>query len=139
MTRVFDNDDPGDLTEYLRDVRKVTPAIIREVISLACWRVQVMAASGTRTRIAQLIEAKAWTDVALALIDLELPQWRLRRMVYDGGEWYCALSRQPELPERLDHPIQANHPELPLAILTALINARSTRGSSGKPSVPSVP
>jgi hypothetical protein len=38
-------------------------------------------------------------------------QWRLRRMVYDGGEWYCALSRQPELPEWLDHPIQANHPE----------------------------
>jgi hypothetical protein len=137
MPRVFDNDGLGHLTEYLRDVHKVTPAIIRGVINLACWHVPVMAARGTRTRIAQLIEANAWTDLALALIDLELPQWRLKWMVYDGGEWYCALSRQPELPEWLDHLIQANHSELPLAILTALI--RSTPGSPAKPSVHLVP
>jgi hypothetical protein len=58
MTRVFDNDDFVPLSEHLRDVRKITPAIIREVIDLACWRLRVMAAGGTRTRITQLIEAK---------------------------------------------------------------------------------
>jgi hypothetical protein len=73
------------------------------------------------------------------LINLELPQWRLRRIAYDGGEWYRALSRQPELPESLDDPVHANHSELPLAMLIALVNARRMTGSSGKPSVPSVP
>ncbi len=139
MTRVFNNRDLDPLGNYLRDVRKITPAIIKEVINLACWRLPVMAASGTRIRIAQLIQANAWTDLALALIDLELPQWRLRRITYDGGEWYCALSRQPEPPEWIDHPIHANHSELPLAILIALVNARRMTWSSEKPSVPSVP
>jgi hypothetical protein len=46
-------------------------------------------------------------DVALALIELELPLWHLRRIVYDGGEWYCALTRYAEPPEWLDHPVQA--------------------------------
>src|SRR5690348_5787668 len=44
-------------------------------------------------RLAQLIESRAWTDAALALIDLELPFWQVRRLAYDDGEWYCALSR----------------------------------------------
>jgi hypothetical protein len=34
--------------------------------------------SGKATRVRQLIAAEAWTDAALALIELELPQWKLR-------------------------------------------------------------
>jgi len=30
-----------------------------------------------------LIGSEAWTDSALALIDLELPQWQVRRIAYD--------------------------------------------------------
>jgi len=52
--------------------------------------------------IERLIRPRPWTTPALALVDLELPQWQVRRIAYDEGEWYCALSRARELPDWLD-------------------------------------
>ena len=89
-------------------------------------------------RIARLIEAEAWTDAALALIDLELPQWQVRRIAYDEGEWHCALSRQCELPDWLDESIEARHADLPLAILGAFDEAYAAAPST-RTSVPAVP
>jgi len=43
-------------------------------------------------RIDQLIEARAWNDAALALVELELPAWKLRRLVYEDGEWPARFS-----------------------------------------------
>jgi len=77
------------------------------------------AASAARLR--QLIEAGALTEAAFALIDLELPQWKLRRITYDGGEWHCAMSRERELPEWLDEAVEARHASLTLAILSVYI------------------
>jgi hypothetical protein len=71
-----------------------------------------------------LIEAGAWTDAALAVIALELPDWQLRRLEYDGGQWFCALSRGPNLPAMLDDTADANHELMPLAILRAFFQAR---------------
>ena len=63
----------------------------------------------TAARIDQLIEARAWNDAALALVELELPAWKLRRLVYEDGEWHCSLSRQPNLPVALDDTATASH------------------------------
>jgi len=58
---------------------------------------RIIAIDPLRTRTAdqcdELIPIKPGTDAALALIDLELPQWQVRRIAYDAGEWHCALSR----------------------------------------------
>jgi hypothetical protein len=92
-------------------------------------------------RIHALVEAGAWTDAALALLDLELPRWTLRRLVYEDGEWRCCLGRQWPLPEWLDDTVEAGHPVLPLAILDALIEARAaapTSASDARRSVPSI-
>jgi hypothetical protein len=86
-----------------------------------------------------LIAAAAWTEAALALIDLELPQWQLRRIAYDSGEWYCALSRERELPDWLDQSIEARHPDLALAILSAFVDAQRTVAPRTRTSVPLVP
>jgi len=83
-----------------------------------------MKRAGKAARIAQLIEAGAWDDAALALIELELPAWKLRRLVYEDGEWFCALSRQPNLPVALDDTVDASHEVLSLAILSAFVEAR---------------
>jgi hypothetical protein len=92
------------------------------------------------SRIERLIESGAWTDAALALLELELPQWRLRRLSYDDGEWHCALSRQRELPDWLDdRSIEAHHADLALAILGAFVDARRQYAPSSKTSVPAVP
>ena len=89
--------------------------------------------------IERLIQSHAWTDAALALIDLELPQWQVRRLAYDDGEWYCALSRQRELPDWLDQSIETRHADLALAILSAFVEARRVSTSAPRTGVPTVP
>ena len=71
-----------------------------------------------------MIEARAWTDAALALIELEVPARTLRRLVCEGGEWICSLSRQPNPPAALDDTIDAVHEVMPLAILLVFLQAR---------------
>lgn len=77
----------------------------------------------TPEEITKLISARAWTDAGLALIADKLPKWKLRRLVYDEGQWHCALSLQPDLPEWLDDAIETSHWDLSLAILSAFVEA----------------
>jgi hypothetical protein len=72
------------------------------------------------------------------LLDRELPQWQVRRLAYDDGEWYCALSRQRELPDWLDRSVETHHADLALAILSALVEARRITANSSPSSVASV-
>ncbi|HEY0218939.1 MAG TPA: hypothetical protein VGC26_04105, partial [Afipia sp.] len=62
-----------------------------------------------------------WTDAALTLLAVELPAWRLRRMIYDEGEWHCAISHQRELPEWLDDSIETHHENLATAVIKAVL------------------
>jgi hypothetical protein len=127
------HEEPLDALEtQLRRTHALTPDLISNVI--AGTRFPAMKRAGKAARIEQLIEAGAWSDAALALIELELPAWKLRRLVYEDGKWYCSLSRQPNLPVALDDTATASHKVLPLAILSALVEAHRrmsvTRGIS---------
>jgi len=84
----------GRLEARLRRAQAPTAELISDVIAEACV---CFAARGgaAKLRIHRLIESGAWTDAALALLELELPQWKLRRIVYEDREWHCALSRHP--------------------------------------------
>ena len=75
-------------------------------------------------RLEEFIRSGAWTDAALCLLALEAPQWRIRQIVHDDGEWHCMLSRVRELPDWLDQPAEARHGDLCLAILSALVDAK---------------
>ena len=86
---------------------EVDARLMTEVIGTACRRYPSLGQSEKTARVEQLIRSGAWTDAALALIDLELPFWQVRRLAYDDGEWYCALSRERELPDWLDQSIEA--------------------------------
>src|SRR6267378_3757285 len=125
--------------DRLRDAPAATAGLIWEVIGETCRRFPSMGHSEKTTRIERLIQTGAWTDAALALIDLELPQWQVRRIAYDEGEWYCALSRERELPDWLDQSIEARHPDLSLAILSAFVDAQRVAAPSSRTSVPMVP
>jgi hypothetical protein len=117
----------------------VTPELVAEIIDLACRRLPSLGQSDKTSRIERLIDARAWTDMALALIDVELPLWRIRRIAYDAGEWHCALSRQCGLPDWLDEAIECRHADLTLAILCALAEAEAVVAASSRPSVPLSP
>jgi hypothetical protein len=138
MTDTLEYSEFGGLDDRLRDATGASVALFEEVIETACRRFPSIGQSAKTARIEQLIQSGAWTDAALALIDLELPLWQVRRIAYDEGEWHCALSRQRELPDWLDQSIEARHQDLALAILSAFTEARRISAPSTRPSVPSV-
>jgi len=130
--------DSRELSDRLRDADAATADLVAEIIGETCRRFPSAGQSEKTTRIERLIQTGAWTDAALALIDLELPQWQVRRIAYDEGEWYCALSRERELPDWLDRSIEAHHANLPLAILSAFVDAQRINTPKSRTSVPIV-
>ena len=108
----------------IRDADAVTAELLSEVIREVCSRLPSVRRTKDLQRIEQYIQSGAWTDAVLALLALELPQWQVRRLVYDAGEWHCALSRQRELPDWVDQPVETSHPDLSLAVLNALVDVQ---------------
>jgi hypothetical protein len=130
MSLLLEQQAPVELGDRLRDAGCVTTEFLSDIIRAACRRFPSAVQNFRSARIARLIESQAWTDAALALIDLELPQWQVRRLAHDDGEWYCALSRQRELPDWLDQSIETRHADLALAILSAFVEAQRTSSNS---------
>jgi hypothetical protein len=128
----------AELAGRLRDASGMTVELMAEIISKACRRFPSAGQGEKTARIERLIHSGAWTDAALALLDLELPQWQLRRIAYDQGEWYCALSRERELPDWLDQSIEGRHADLALAMLSAFVEAQHIAAPSSRTSVPAV-
>ena len=139
MLPFSDDHDFGPLKDRLRDADAVTAKLMSQLIGATCRRYPSIGQAARTTRIERLIGSQAWTDAALALIDLELLQWQVRRIAYDDGEWHCMLSPARELPEWLDQPIEARHADLSLAILSAYLDAQGISASSRRTSVPTVP
>jgi hypothetical protein len=113
------------LEDELRFAPRPTPGLFAKIIGGACSRIAHVSNSENATQIERLIQSNAWTDAALALIDLELPAWTLRRLVCEGDEWICSLSRKPNLPVSLDDTlVEATHKSMPLAVVLAFLQAR---------------
>ena len=139
MSILLEQTLPATLSDRLRDAFCVTAEFLSDVISETCRRFPSVNGNARTARIERLIQSQAWTDAALALIDLELPQWQIRRIAYDDGEWYCALSQQRDLPDWLDQPVEARHADLALAILSAFVEAQRVSASASRTSVPGAP
>jgi hypothetical protein len=128
-----------DRLDRLTDKLRLAPAPACDLIlDVVTGVYPVLKRTGKAAFIDQLIEAGAWTDLALALIELALPAWKLRRLVYEDGEWLCTLSRHPNLPAGLDDTTDASHEVLPLAILNALVEARRKAGAARITGAPTV-
>ena len=127
------------LADRLRLAPALTSDLITDVVANACTRIPVLGKAGKAVRINQLIAAGAWGDAALALIELELPAWKLRRILHEDGEWFCSLSREPRLPLGLDDTADARHEVLPLALLGAFVEARRRTSNMRETGAPRVP
>jgi hypothetical protein len=113
--------------ELLDDALRLAPALFPQLfrkITEDCTRLASLRQSGKAAGLDRLIEASAWTDAAFVLIHLELPNWRVRRVVRENGEWLCSLSPQPNLLVALDEMAEAKHEVFALAILRAFVEAR---------------
>lgn len=110
------------LEDAVRRAPHATAGLFSKIVAGGCSRIPVVSKSAIG--IGRLVELGAWTDAALALIDFELPGWKLRRLACESGEWFCSLSRQANLPATLDDTADANHESMALAILLAFLEAR---------------
>ena len=119
----------GGLEQQLRRAHAITPELLSDVIAQACTRFAAHGATA-KAKIDRLLESGAWTDATLALLELELPHWKVRRLIYEDGEWLCSLSSQPRLPLDLDDVAESSHESLPLAILSAFLAARRATAAS---------
>ena len=138
MTAVLRRPDPPSLSQQLGAASTMTRPLMLDIIDNACRRFSSLGQSERTGRIMRLIEVEAWADAALALVELELPMWQVRRIAYDEGEWHCALSRERELPDWLDAAVEARHADLALALLSAFIEVRALAADASRPSVSSV-
>jgi hypothetical protein len=139
MSLLSERQISADLGDQLRNAGHVTAEFLADIVHATGRRLPSADQNASAARIARLIESQAWTDATLALIDLELPQWQVRRLAYDDGEWYCALSRQRDLPDWLDQSIETRHADLALAMLSAFVEAQRISSTSSRTSVPAVP
>jgi hypothetical protein len=139
MSMLSESQKPAELGDRIRDACGVTAEVLADIIGTTSRRFASPGQGAKTARVERLIQSQAWTDAALTLLELELPQWQVRRLAYDEGEWHCALSRQRELPDWLDSAIEARHADLALAILGAFVEARRVNVSASRTSVPTVP
>lgn len=128
-----------DLQDQLRAAPVVTADLMSKFVTGACTRVMMPSCAGKAAKINRLLESEAWTEAALALVELELPQWRLHRLVYEDDIWLCSLNKQWSLPSWLSDCAETRHQSLPLAILTALIEARQCSEPASVRAATSVP
>jgi hypothetical protein len=138
MPPLYEHHDLSRLDDRLHQAHALTAGLMSEVIGETCRRFPSIANAENVAQVERLMKSGAWMDATLALIGLELPQWQLRRIAYDEGEWHCALSRERELPEWLDRSVETHHTDLPLAILSAFVEARRSTAPSSRTSVPAV-
>jgi hypothetical protein len=119
---------------------KPSASLFSKIIAGLCTRIPALDRAGLTAPIGPLLEMEAWTEAALALVQHELPAWQVRRLVHDGDEWMCSLSRQPYLPAGLDDGVDATHASLPLAILLAFLEARRVTAtlSQAATTIPSI-
>ena len=113
----------------LQSAHAVTVALFRDVMGSAGERLLTLQLMGKTAHIERLLKAGACTEAALALLDLEMPNWKIRRLVFEGGEWLCSLSRRSSVPIEFDEMAEARHAVLSLAVLRALVEARQLHGA----------
>jgi len=134
----------GDFTplELLADRLRKAPSADREIFAIVingCSRIAALRKAGKASHLDRLFANGAWTDAALTLLAMELPAWTVRRLIYEDGEWICSLSQQPNLPLAVDDTVDTQHPDLPVAILAALTEARArTASRHDRQSVPRI-
>src|ERR1700676_2271611 len=105
------------LDDELQAAPEAARAVFAKIIGSVCSRIPILSKSGKTARMERLIESGAWTDAAIALIESEMPGWKMRRLVYENGEWFCSLSRQPNMPADLDTTAAATPRAFPRRIL----------------------
>ena len=140
LFRANDENLLNEIGERVHWANAASSDLFALVLAKACPRLALCKPTILK-HLHQLLETGAYTDAALAVIEFEIPSWKLRRLIFDAGEWQCLLSRKPWVPVEFDETVAAYHECLALAILSSFIEARRAHlinNSLGPSTVPQV-
>jgi hypothetical protein len=112
------------LQDDIHCAETITTGLVEDIVARGCPRFKAEHPSA-KAKLSRLIESGAFVDAAIVLIKLELPGWKLRRLLWNDDMWHCLLSKYPALPLELGETAEGMHAILPLAILGAFVGARS--------------
>lgn len=104
-----------------------------KIVALACTRLPLLNKLGRASRLERFAKSGAWIDAVLALIELELPAWKVCRLLFEGDEWNCSISRYPNLALAFGDLAEGAHESLPLAMVRAFLSARLSSLSLQEP------
>jgi hypothetical protein len=124
--------DFDELRHRIQSARSFTTELVHDLVVETQTEATQLADAGHVFMLQRWVHDGAWTDAMLLLAEMKLPQWKLRQIVFDEGQWHCTLSRQPNLPLELDEVAECSHEVLPLAILGALVEALSSMRSRNR-------
>lgn len=110
------------LDSALHYAQEPTIDLFAEVIAGVCTRIPLLVKAEALDCLMHFAKIGAWTEAAFALIALELPLWRVRRLAFENGG-LCSLSHQLNLPMTFDDRAEATHAVLPMAMLCAFVEA----------------
>jgi hypothetical protein len=110
----------------------VSSDLVRGVLVEACPRHQAAEAARRVDRVSALIDAEAWVELGLLLLDLELPDWSPHRLSRDDSRWSCSICVRGLAMNWIDDVVEVEHEDLALALFSALIQGqiRKLRGAA---------
>ena len=128
----------GELRNALDRAPGASADLVSAVLDLTAARCALPDRVDRTQRIRVLIDAQAWTEAALAIVELDR-SCAVRQINHEEGEWICRIGSRWAVPDWLDDTLQFTHPALPLAILGALLEslARREEAPASAVSVPS--
>src|SRR5690349_10764367 len=95
--RASDENLLNQIGERVRGANAASPNLFALVLDKACPRLTLCKPT-VMQHLHRLLETDAYADAPLTVIEFELPTWKLRRLIFDAGEWHCLLSRKPWVP-----------------------------------------
>ena len=81
MSYLAELQNPAEPGDQLRNAYAVTAEFLSNIIRQTCRRFPSTGQSSKTARVERLIQSGAWTDAALALIDLEIGRASCRERV----------------------------------------------------------
>jgi hypothetical protein len=127
MTALLLELDHDRLVRRISSAEGATSPLLSDVVNFVCSRLWTRP-KFRQDQILAWLKTGASFDLLRALIEVELPGWRLARLQYDGGQWYCTICRGTAQLEWAAADVTCGHVDPVLAMLRALLEVLAMDG-----------
>jgi hypothetical protein len=117
----------AQIAASLERTHEIIGEMVTDFITALCSHCKTSLRRKDESRIERLIDEEAWEGVVLTVLRIALPNWSLRRFIFEDGEWFCSLSQALNLPINVDDTADGRHQSFSAAMMLAMIEALRRR------------